>query len=218
MATGKNFVAIAGNIGTGKTSLTQMLATRFGWVPHLEAVGNNPYLEHFYQDMKRWSFPLQVYFLTHRFKSHRMIAEGLHSAVQDRSIYEDAHIFARNLYEQGQMEKREYHNYLDLYQCMSQALQPPDVIVYLKKSLPHLKKGILKRNREYEKNLPDQYLLDLNRYYEDWFEHYSLGKKLVIESDSLDFVNQSEDFDVVCEKILGTLDQGDFLLQSTLKA
>jgi deoxyadenosine/deoxycytidine kinase len=147
-----------------------------------------------------------------------MIAEGLHSAVQDRSIYEDAHIFARNLYEQGQMEKREYHNYLDLYQCMSQALQPPDVIVYLKKSLPHLKKGILKRNREYEKNLPDQYLLDLNRYYEDWFEHYSLGKKLVIESDSLDFVNQSEDFDVVCEKILGTLDQGDFLLQSTLKA
>jgi deoxyadenosine/deoxycytidine kinase len=210
----KVFIAIAGNIGTGKTTLSQMLSERFGWKPHFESVSDNPYLADFYADMSRWSFPLQIYFLNNRFKAHQKIANGTESAIQDRSIYEDANIFARNLVEAGQMEERDYRNYLDIYQSMCEFLGPPDLVLYLRKSLPKLKERIELRGRDYEKNIPDEYLSNLNRYYDDWMSHYDLGKKLIIESDDLDFLNVPEHFDWICSRIIGTLDQRDLFLNS----
>lgn len=214
MASEKIFVAIAGNIGTGKTTLTQMLSERFGWSPHFEAVQDNPYLSDFYRDMSRWSFPLQIFFLTRRFQAHQNVAAGTGSAVQDRSIYEDANIFARNLYEEGKMEERDYRNYLDLYSVMCQHLTPPDLIIYLRKSLPILKERITLRGRVYEREIPDQYLLHLNRYYDDWMEKYTLGKKLVIQSDGLDFLRNEKDFDYLTRLVVGALDQRDLYLES----
>jgi len=210
----KIFIAIAGNIGTGKTTLTKMLSERFGWNAHFESVSDNPYLADFYKDMDRWSFPLQVFFLNHRFKAHQVIARGQASAIQDRSIYEDANIFARNLYEQGQMEKRDYFNYLDLYNEMTQFLTPPDLVIYLRKSLPKLKERIALRGRDFEQNIPDVYLSNLNRYYDDWLKDYSHGKKLIIESDHLDFLHKREDFDAIASQILGALDQRDLFLDA----
>lgn len=220
MGTGteKIFIAVAGNIGTGKTTLTQLLSQRFGWKSHLEAVANNPYLADFYGDMPRWSFPLQIFFLNHRFKSHQAITWGSSSAIQDRSIYEDASIFARNLYEQGQMEERDYQNYLELYRTMSSFLTPPDLVIYLRKSLPKLKEQIQKRGRDYEQSIPDTYLMNLNRYYDDWMNSYSLGKKLVIESDELDFVARPQDFDLVAQRIINALDQRDLFLEARATA
>ena len=211
----KIFIAIAGNIGTGKTTLTQMLSRRFGWTPHFECVAENPYLADFYGDMSRWSFPLQVFFLNHRFKAHQQVTAGTDSAIQDRSIYEDANIFARNLYEQGQMEERDYRNYLDLYQTMASYLTPPDLVIYLKKSLPKLKERITLRGRDFEKAIPDEYLINLNRYYDDWMSTYDMGKKLVIPSDELDFLHKPEDFDLICSQILSALDQRDLFLEQT---
>jgi len=210
----KIFIAVAGNIGTGKTTLTNMLSKRFGWAAHYEAVKDNPYLADFYADMSRWSFPLQVFFLNHRYRAHQEITAGTDSAVQDRSIYEDANIFARNLYEQGNMEARDYYNYLDLYKVMCAHLTPPDLMVYLSKSLPKLKERISIRGREFEKNIPDQYLTNLNRYYDDWMHGYDLGKKLIIDSNDLDFLHNSNDFDYIAKQILNALDQRDLFLES----
>ena len=212
MAVQKTFIAIAGNIGTGKTTLTHLLSQRFGWTPHFEAVVDNPYLADFYKDMARWSFPLQIFFLNNRFRAHQDITRTTDSAIQDRSIYEDANIFARNLREQGQMEERDYQNYLALYEVMCQYLTPPDLIIYLRKSLPKLKERITKRGRDYEKNIPDEYLLNLNRYYDDWMASYELGKKLVIETNDLDFLGTPQDFEVVAQRILDALDQRDLFL------
>jgi len=208
------FIALAGNIGSGKTTLARMLSDRFGWKAHFETVVDNPYLADFYQDMSRWSFPLQIYFLNNRFSTHQQISKETHSAIQDRSIYEDANIFARNLYEQGSMEKRDYENYLQLYSVMCQFLQPPDLIVYLRKSLPRLKSQIALRGRDYEKAIPDPYLMNLNRYYDEWMDQYQLGKKLIIESDSIDFVNHQSDFENLIERIVSALDQRDLYLES----
>jgi deoxyadenosine/deoxycytidine kinase len=209
----KIFIAIAGNIGTGKTSLTQMLSRRFGWTPHFESVTDNPYLVDFYKDMTRWSFPLQIFFLNHRFSAHQAVTQGSNSAIQDRSIYEDANIFARNLYEQGQMEERDYKNYLQLYTTMTSFLQPPDLVLYLRKSLPKLKEQIAKRGRDFEQSIPDEYLQNLNRYYDDWMEGYE-GKKLIVTSDTLDFVENPQDFDYIAGKIVAALDQRDLFLES----
>lgn len=209
---GKIFIAIAGNIGTGKTTLTQMLSRRFGWTPHFESVTNNPYLSDFYADMGRWSFPLQVFFLNHRFKAHQEISSSSNSAIQDRSIYEDANIFARNLFESKHMEDRDFQNYLRLYETLCGFLTPPDLVLYLRKSMPVLKRQIDLRGRDYEKNIPTQYLEDLNRFYDDWMENYSLGRKLIIDSDPLDFVARPGDFEAICEKILESLDQRDLFL------
>lgn len=217
MASGKIFVAVAGNIGTGKTSLARMLSDRFSWAAHFEVVADNPYLVDFYQDMGRWSFPLQIFFLNNRFKAHQKITLGTRSSIQDRSIYEDAHIFARNLHEQGFMEERDYQSYLDLYQILCQFLNPPDLIVYLRKSLPKLQSQIVKRGRAYEKNIPVEYLRNLNRYYDEWMEKYTLGKKRIIESDELDFVNNINDFEYIAESIVSTLDQRDLFLESRVK-
>jgi len=216
LATDKIFIAIAGNIGTGKTTLTNMLFQRYGWTPHFEAVTDNPYLADFYADMTRWSFPLQIFFLNNRFRAHQTIVAGTNSAIQDRSIYEDANIFARNLYEQGQMEERDYKNYLDLYETMCGFLTPPDLVIYLRKSLPKLKERIALRGRDFEKNIPDEYLSNLNRYYDDWLRTYTLGKKLIIDSDDLDFVNNPADFDMATQLILNALDQRDLFMGQKL--
>lgn len=218
MSSQKIFIAIAGNIGTGKTTLTNMLSRRFGWEAHFEVVADNPYLADFYKDMSRWSFPLQIFFLNHRFKAHQLVTEGANSAIQDRSIYEDANIFARNLYETKMMSERDYRNYLDLYESMVSFLNPPDLVLYLRKSLPKLKEQITLRGREYEKNIPDDYLSSLNRYYDDWMSTYSLGKKLIIDSDDLNFLKNPEDFEHVCQKIVGALDQRDLFLDSKVSA
>ncbi len=210
----KIFVAVAGNIGTGKTTLTQMLSKRFGWEAHFEVVADNPYLADFYRDMTRYSFPLQIFFLNNRFKAHQAVTQRTNSAIQDRTIYEDAAIFARNLFEQGQMEERDYRNYLELYKVMVGFLNPPDLIIYLSKSLPRLKQQILQRGREYEKNIPDEYLINLNRYYDEWMDSYDVGKKLIIDTDDLDFVKNPGDFDQICAQIVGNLPQRDLFLES----
>ena len=212
MGSQKIFIAVAGNIGTGKTTLTEMLSKHFQWEPHFESVSDNPYLTDFYTDMKRWSFPLQIYFMTHRVKSHQAITEGSSTSIQDRTIYEDANIFARNLFEQGLLEERDYHNYLEVYKVVTSPLQPPDLMIYLRKSLPRLKEQIKKRGRDYEQDMPADYLSNLNRYYDEWIGSYSIGKKLVIESDGLDFVVNPADFEFICKQVDACLDQQDLFL------
>ncbi len=213
MTSQKLFIAVAGNIGTGKTTLTQMLADRFQWEAHFESVSDNPYLADFYTDMKRWSFPLQIYFMTHRVKSHQTIVGGHSSAIQDRTIYEDANIFARNLFEKSLMEERDYQNYIQVYNVVTEPLQAPDLMIYLRKSLPRLKEQIKKRGRDYEQDMPEDYLSNLNRYYDDWIGRYDIGRKLVVESDGLDFVANPKDFDHICGLVSSCLDQRDLFIQ-----
>ncbi len=209
----KLFITIAGNIGTGKTTLTRMLGEHFGWKPHFESVADNPYLKDFYQDMARWSFPLQIYFLNHRYKVHREVSFASGSAIQDRSIYEDCHIFARNLYESGKMEERDYRNYQELYQEMIKHLAPPDLMIYLRKSVPRLVDHIQLRGRDFEQDLPVDYLTCLNRYYEEWIADYKIGRLLVIDSNELDFVKRPEDFAHVKKKIADRLDQKELFVR-----
>lgn len=208
----KLFVTIAGNIGAGKTTLAKMLADHYGWKAHFEVVQDNPYLADFYADMARWSFPLQIFFLNHRFKVHKGVAFQNSSAIQDRSIYEDCHIFARNLYESGKMEKRDYLNYLDLYKEMEQLLPPPDLMIYLRKSVPRLVGQIQKRGRDFEQNIPVEYLSCLNKYYDEWIGKYELGKLLVVDSDDLDFVAHPEHFDNIAKQIFEKIDQQSMFL------
>ncbi|MGE4232325.1 MAG: deoxynucleoside kinase [Bacteriovoracia bacterium] len=203
----KLFLTIVGNIGAGKTTLTKMLSEAHGWEAHFEAVTNNPYLEDFYKNMSRWSFPIQIFFLNSRYQTHQKISKGTRSAIQDRSIYEDAHIFARNLYESGFMEKRDYFNYLDIYNELVGHLNSPDLMVYLRKSLPKLKENVAKRGRDYEADISEKYLSDLNRYYDEWIEKYKEGKVLVIDSDNLDFVNNQEDFNNISKQIFDHVPQ-----------
>jgi deoxyadenosine/deoxycytidine kinase len=214
LANDKIFIAVAGNIGTGKTTLSTLLSKRFGWEAHFESVADNPYLADFYDDMARWSFPLQIFFLNNRFKAHQTISQGMNSAIQDRSIYEDANIFARNLYETGKMEERDYRNYLELYHSMCSFLNPPDLVVYLRKSLPKLKERISLRGRAYEQNIPDTYLQSLNDYYNEWMGNYDLGKKLILDTDHLDFLHNPRDFDYLASTIISALDQRDLFLDA----
>ena len=193
----KVFVAVAGNIGSGKSSLTRLLSSANGWTPMYESVEDNPYLSDFYKDMRRWSFQLQVYFLSNRFRSHKSITEGSRSVVLDRVIYEDAEIFARNLFEIGNMEERDYNNYVALYNVMTEYLHPPDLLIYLRASMPTLLRQISLRGRDFEQSISREYLEQLNRHYERWISHYTKGKVLIIESDNLDYVNRKEDLDRV---------------------
>ncbi len=197
----KVFVAVAGNIGSGKSSLTKLLSQRFGWKPFFESVEDNPYLNDFYANMNRWSFNLQVYFLSNRFRSHKAITEGVDSVVLDRVIYEDAEIFARNLYEIGNMEERDYQNYVALYQVMIEYLHPPDLLIYLQANVETLVKQIASRGRNFEQSIKREYLEQLNRHYETWTKSYKRGPLLTVVSDSVDFVNRREDLEAIVEMI-----------------
>lgn len=202
---GKVFLAVAGNIGAGKSSLTQLLSQRMGWKPFFESVEDNPYLGDFYADMKRWSFNLQVYFLSNRFRSHKAISEGPDSVILDRVIYEDAEIFARNLYEIGKMDERDYENYVALYRVMTEYLRSPDLLIYLRANIDTLLRQIASRGRDFERSIRREYLEQLNRHYESWIGRYDRGKLLVVESDSLDFVNNPRDLDTVVAMVRKSL-------------
>ncbi|MFI5252118.1 MAG: deoxynucleoside kinase [Bacteroidota bacterium] len=190
----KIFVAIAGNIGSGKSSLTRLLSSHYGWSSSFEFIDDNPYMTDFYADMNRWSFNLQVYFLSKRFTDHKKIVEGDVSVIQDRSIYEDAEIFAKNLHLIGKMDKRDYENYVALYSVMMEYLQPPDLMIYLDAKIETLLKQISQRGREYEQGIPSSYLEQLNQHYSDWIKRYRLGPLLIIPSDEVDFVHERGDF------------------------
>jgi deoxyadenosine/deoxycytidine kinase len=201
----KKFVIISGNIGSGKSSLTELLSEQLGWKAFHEVVEDNPYLEDFYYNMKKWSFHLQVFFLSKRFKHHQEIVNDSCSVVQDRSIYEDVDIFARNLYEQGLMEARDYHNYSELFGIMVDFLTPPSLIVYLQASVDTLKQRISLRGRDYEQKISKEYLSQLNILYEKWIKEFYLCPILEIPTDNLDFVQNSEHLQLIVEKILTKL-------------
>jgi deoxyadenosine/deoxycytidine kinase len=201
------FVAVAGNIGAGKSSLARLLGGRFQWKPYFESVDDNPYLADFYGDMSRWSFHLQIYFLANRFKCHKEIVESSESVIQDRSIYEDAEIFARNLYDIGKMTERDYTNYVSLFHVMMEYLKPPDLMIYLRANVDTLAKQISKRGRDFEQGIQRSYLETLNKLYEDWITRYKLGPLLIIESDDLDFVNNKTDLDYILTSVKDHLPQ-----------
>ena len=193
-------IAIAGNIGSGKTTLTKMLAAHYGWTPKYESVDFNPYLADFYEDMARWSFNLQIYFLNKRFKDVVEIAKGDSVIVQDRTIYEDARIFAPNLHDMGLMSTRDFENYSDLFDLMMSLVGTPDLLIYLKSSVPALISKIQKRGRDYERSIRIDYLTGLNDKYENWIKDYK-GNLLVVDADNIDFANRPEDFDRVTDMI-----------------
>ncbi|MCQ2313705.1 MAG: deoxynucleoside kinase [Bacteroidales bacterium] len=197
-------IAIAGNIGSGKTTLTRLLSKHFGWRPHYEEVDNNPYLDSFYEDMARWSFNLQIYFLNSRFRQVNDIRKSGDNVVQDRTIYEDAFIFASNLHDMGLMATRDFDNYNSLFELMSSYLQAPDLLIYLRASIPTLVRQIAKRNRNYEQSIRIDYLTSLNDKYEKWISNYNLGKLLIIESDNIELENP-EDLAMVIDKITASL-------------
>lgn len=194
------FLAIAGNIGAGKSSLTSLLAKNYGWNAVYESVDDNPYLADFYEDMKRWSFNLQIYFLSSRFRHQKQLMLNTENFVQDRTIYEDVEIFAKNLYEMNLMDERDYSNYKSLFAEMVSYLRPPDLLIYLRAQVPTLVKQIQKRGRDYETTIRIDYLEKLNRHYEDWIERYPY-QKLIIETDHLDFVNNPEDLGIILDLI-----------------
>ena len=197
-------IAVAGNIGSGKTTLTTKLAKYFQWVPHYEDVENNPYLYDFYQDMPRWSFNLQIYFLNSRFRQIIEIKRGNQTVIQDRTIYEDARIFAPNLRGMGLMTTRDYENYLGMFETLDSMVEPPDLLIYLKASIPALVNNIQKRGREYEENLRLDYLRRLNEYYEGWIKTYE-HKLLIIDVDNINFEENTEDLAEVVQRVQGEL-------------
>ncbi len=199
--TGKKFVAVAGNIGAGKSSLTRLLSDYFKWEALYERVDDNPYLADFYDDMRRWSFNLQVFFLSSRFHQHRRIEAIPHSIVQDRTIYEDAEIFARNLHDMGLMSTRDYENYVELFGIMTTYLKPPDLLIYLRASVPTLVRHIQARGREFESSIRIEYLERLNVLYEGWIERYEAGPKLIIDVDDFDYVNANADRAAIISRI-----------------
>ena len=194
-------IAVAGNIGVGKTTLTGLLAKNFNWEPHYESVDNNPYLDDFYTDMQRWAFNLQVYFLNSRFGQLKEFQESGKNIIQDRTIYEDAHIFAPNLHAMGLMTSRDFDNYSSLFNLMSSFVNPPDLLIYLRASVPTLVKQIQSRGRDYESSIRIDYLTRLNERYEAWISEYNSGKLLIIDTDDLDFSKNQEDLGFVVDKV-----------------
>lgn len=194
-------IAVAGNIGAGKTTLVNKLAAHYDWKPRFEAVDNNPYLEDFYHDMTKWAFPLQIFFLNSRFNHILDIHGEDGTIIQDRTIYEDAYIFAKNLKESGYLSERDYDTYFDLFQSMSKMIEPPDLLIYLRAGIPKLTEQIARRGRGYENTISIKYLEDLNRHYEEWIGDYSEGKLLVVDVNDLDYVNRPEDLGLIKSKI-----------------
>lgn len=210
----KVFIGIAGNIGSGKTTLVNLFADRYGWQPYYESVHDNPYLADFYVNMKRWAFHLQIHFLTRRFADHRLIMMDERSAIQDRTIYEDVEIFARNLFESGEMHRRDWESYSNLAEEISSSLTSPDLLVYLRKSTGHLLERIKMRGREYEQGIPVPYLTRLNEMYEEWIDRYHRGPLLIVEADEIDFLNDPMALEDLSRRILNSLDQRDMFLDS----
>jgi deoxyadenosine/deoxycytidine kinase len=194
-------IAVAGNIGSGKTTLTTLLSKHYKWEPHYEDVEDNPYLNDFYQDMQRWSFNLQIYFINSRFNQIIDIQKSGRDVIQDRTIYEDAYIFAPNLHSMGLMSTRDFENYFTLFNLISSLIDPPDLVIYLRASIPTLVNQIQNRGRKYESSIRLDYLKRLNERYEAWVESYKLGKMLIVDADNYNFPDSAEDLSVVIDKI-----------------
>ncbi len=206
----KHFVAIAGNVGVGKSTLVGLLADQLGWTPFYEAVDENPYLSDFYRDMQAWSFHSQVFFLSKRLRHHRRLLDHPSSVLQDRSVYEDAEIFAKNLYRQGNMDERDYGVYRELYEVLTLYLPPPDLVVYLRASVPTLQKRIAQRGREYERGISAAYLASLNDLYEEWIAGFALCPVLAVAADDLDYVNHHAHLDLIASLITARLASDSF--------
>lgn len=198
-------IVISGNIGAGKTTLSEKLSKHYGWEVNFESTDDNPYLEDFYNDMGRWSFNLQVYFLNSRYEQVLKIINGDKTVVQDRSIYEDAFIFAPNLHQMGLMSSRDFENFFRLFQLMNSQIKAPDLMIYLKASVPTLVRHIQQRGRNYENSMSINYLQLLNERYDEWINTYNEGKLLIINSDDLDFVNNPDDWNLMLNKINNAL-------------
>jgi deoxyadenosine/deoxycytidine kinase len=194
-------IAVAGNIGSGKTTLTNLLSKHFSWDVHYEDVEDNPYISDFYNDMQRWSFNLQIYFLNTRFNQILSFRRSGKTLIQDRTIYEDAYIFAPNLHAMGLMSTRDFENYFTLFNMLSSLIQPPDLVIYLRASVPTLVKQIQKRGRKYEDNIRLDYLKRLNERYEAWIDSYNMGRLLIVDVDSYNFIDKPEDLSVVIDKV-----------------
>ncbi len=194
-------IAIAGNIGSGKTTLTTLLSKHYGWDAHYEEVDDNPYLADFYEDMQRWAFNLQIYFLNSRFSQVNEIRKLGKNVIQDRTIYEDAYIFAPNLYDMGLMSKRDFDNYASLFELMSSLIQAPDLLIYLRASVPKLVEQIQMRGRDYENNIRLDYLKRLNERYEAWVEQYTQGKLLIVNVDEYNFIKNKTDLSSIIDKV-----------------
>lgn len=197
----KKFVAVAGNIGVGKSTLVELISKRLEWEPFFEPVGENPYLTDFYRDMQTWSFPSQIFFLTRRLRAHRRLLDHPTSAIQDRTVYEDAEIFAHNLFLQGNMTERDYQTYRELYLVLSEFLPPPDLVVYLRASVESLRNRIANRGREYEQQIESIYLSRLNDLYEAWIAGFSLCPVLTVPTDDLNYVAHPSHLDLIVTKI-----------------
>ena len=197
----KVFCAVAGNIGSGKSTLTGLLADKFAWRAYYEHVEGNPYLADFYSRMERWSFHLQVYFLSKRFQHHQEILAAPDSVIQDRTIYEDAEIFARNLHDMGHLDGRDFENYRELFAVMTQFLKPPDLLIYLRTSVPVLLERIRSRGRDFEREIPGRYLERLNAYYEDWITGFDLAPLLIVETDARNLVAEREELELVASQV-----------------
>lgn len=201
----KKFVAIAGNIGVGKSTLTALLSQRLGWEPVFEAVDDNPYLADFYRDMSRWCFHSEVFFLARKLRNHQEILKRPHSVVQDRSIYEDAEIFVENLYRQGLMSERDHRTYREIYEAILPLIPPPDLVVYLQASVPTLLHRIALRGRDYEQAISAEYLEQLNQLYEEWVERFTLCPVLTVPADRLDFVKFDSHLELITTKVMEKL-------------
>jgi deoxyadenosine/deoxycytidine kinase len=197
----KKFVAVAGNIGVGKSTLVALLCQRLDWQPFYEPVADNPYLADFYKDMSSWSFHSQIFFLTHRLRAHRQLLDHPTSVLQDRTVYEDAEIFAENLYRQGLIHPRDYHTYRELYEVLTDFLPPPDLVLYLRASVPTLLSRISNRGRDYERQITFEYLSQINTLYEEWIARFSLCPVLTVPSDDLDYVANSRHLNLIVEKV-----------------
>lgn len=197
----KHFVAVAGNIGVGKSTLVGKLCARLGWQPYYEPVAENPYLEDFYADMKAWAFHSQVFFLSHRLRMHMDLLEDPKSVVQDRSVYEDAEVFATNLFRQGEISERDYSTYRKMYKLLCDMLRPPDLVIYLRASVPTLQRRIAQRGRDFESTINPDYLDQLNNLYEDWIENFSLCPVLTVPTDEMDFVAHNGHLELITNKM-----------------
>lgn len=194
-------IAISGNIGVGKTTLTAKLAKHYNWIAQFESVESNPYLADFYNNMERWAFNLQIHFLNSRFNHVKHLLQNRHTIIQDRTIYEDAHIFAATLHRSKILNDRDFQTYMELFDSMVDFIKPPDLLIYLKADIPKLVEQIQKRGRVYEESLRINYLKDLNNHYDAWIQNYTLGKVLIIDVNQIDFIKKEEDFGLIINKI-----------------